>query len=176
MHQERSGYYTESAPDGIVTWTGIGTKPVGFSITYISFGMKRAPSPRVDFLPALINISGAEEKTEKDKYQTGALAGTKEGKEGVRDQVTPMSVHLSPLELGVSSLILVLSPTLDTPPTPESGKGPRHLLVLTALEAFQAVKDLLAIPVPLIPRDRKPLHVDQVLALLIMGSSREILQ
>lgn len=43
-------------------------------------------------------------------------------------------------------------------PTPGNSKGPRHLAVLTILEIFQTMKDLLTMPLPPMPRKGRLLH------------------
>lgn len=86
------------------------------------------------------------------------MLAPKKDKKGVGLQVRPALGHSSLQILRESPSIRVSSPTPNLPPTPGGGKGPRHVVVPTMNEAFQAMKDLLAIPVQLIPREGRPPH------------------
>lgn len=124
--------------------------------------------PSADFLPALINISSAEEKTKEDTCQRRALAGTERQERGGRSGEIHVRPSVSTRPWGVISHLDVAHYPRPTNP-PGRGKGPCHL---TTQEAFQAVKDFLAIPVPPIPQEGRPPQQDQASESLTVASSR----
>lgn len=82
------------------------------------------------------------------------------GKKSAGDQVRPVLGHQSPQHLQVS-LPLRASSSVQGP-TLGSRKGPHHLAMPTTLEAFQVMKELLAMLIPLMPREGRLLHQDSV--------------